>query len=44
VQKPGAAAEGERRGVRLAALTKRAAATGQLDDRAAYVLAALEDG
>jgi hypothetical protein len=43
-QKPGAAEDEEGgAGRRLAALKRRAMASGKLDDRAAYVLAALED-
>jgi len=44
VQKPGAAGEAEEgAGTRLAALKKAARRSGRLDDRAAFVLAALRD-
>jgi hypothetical protein len=43
VQKPGAAPDGEAANPRLTALKKTARASGKLDDRAAYVLAALRD-
>jgi hypothetical protein len=43
VQKPGAAEEAPRGAERLAALKRKAARSGRLDDRAAYVLAALEE-
>ncbi len=43
VQKPGAASDGEAAEGKLAALKKAARKSGRLDDRAAYVLAALRD-
>jgi hypothetical protein len=43
VQKPGAAADAEPGHTRLSALKTAARRTGKLDDRAAYVLAALRD-
>jgi hypothetical protein len=43
VQKPGAAADAEPGHTRLTALKTAARRTGKLDDRAAYVLAALRD-
>lgn len=42
-QKPGAASDGDAGGARLTALKKAARTSGKLDDRAAYVLAALRD-
>jgi hypothetical protein len=42
--RPAAAEPAGDPGPRLAALKRRAGATGKLDDRAAYVLAALDDG
>jgi hypothetical protein len=43
IQRPGAANEGEGQEGRLAALKKAARRSGRLDDRAAYVLAALRE-
>jgi hypothetical protein len=43
VQRPGAARDGEPAGGRLTALKRAARTSGKLDDRAAYVLAALRE-
>ena len=43
-QKPGSADEGASRAERLARLKRKAAQSGKIDDRAAYVLAALDEG
>jgi hypothetical protein len=43
VQRPGVATDGEPASSRLTALKRTARTSGKLDDRAAYVLAALRD-